>query len=119
MQYNSKEIYKEVSEENNISLASVKVVGDTVFLNINKRMKSPSSIILRIKGLGFFFLRNLKMQKFLEYEKNKGESGDKELINILEARVEDYKRYLEKKKQIKQYRIEHGEIVKPIIQEEE
>lgn len=118
MQYTSKEIYKEVSLENNIDLDKVKLVGNAIFQDINKRMKSPTSIILRIKGLGYFFLRNIKMKKFLELEKKKLEFKNEALIPILEDRLKDYERYIEKKQANKKYRIEHGEILKPIEEEE-
>lgn len=117
MQYTSKEIYKEVSEENNIPLNKVKLIGDIVFDELSKKIKSPNKIIIKIKGLGSFFLRKRKLENFIQSENTKGELTDFKLVETLEARLKEYEIYVQKKQKMQKLR-RNGEIIKPVIEEE-
>jgi hypothetical protein len=118
MQYTSKEIYQEVSIENDIAFEKVKLVGDVIFNELNSLMKAPPSLIIKIRNIGCFFLKKQKTKRFIQLEERKNEYTDRDLLNILEERMKDYDRYSEKKQIIQKIRRENGEVIKPVIEEE-
>lgn len=127
MQYTHSELYEEVNVKNDIPLHKVKFVGDVVFNSINKNLKEPDAIILKIKGIGKFFIRKTKLDKYIDILNNRYifaiTEEDRELINKkilrLQERQIDYKSYLEEKQRIKKLRHVHQKVIQPLIQEEE
>lgn len=123
-------IYKGVATNTNREYALVKSVGDSVFESLLKNIKKPKSLILKVRGIGSFYLRKQKLLQYIEsyrrfytdptYETTiKAISDDAESYerkrqqyeNFCE-RVEEYKEYSEKRKEIKQIR----NLTQPIIE---
>ncbi len=115
-------IYKSVSTKSNKDYDLVKSVGDAVFKSLLHNIKHPSSLILKVKGIGSFYMRHKKLRFHMESyrdfytnpENEKQKNAiiqneeefllkQKQYLNLFN-RVEDYKRYVAKKKMIKEIR---------------
>ena len=59
-------IYKQVSVSSEKSLEIVKSVGDKVFESLLKNFKKPPSLILKLRGLGYFYMRKNKLEEILK-----------------------------------------------------
>lgn len=127
MQYTHSELYEDASTKNTIPLHEVKFVGDIVFNAMNKNLKFPEEIILKIKHLGKFFMRNVKLNNELDLlgrrlAVEETEEGKKKLadrIELLQERRKDYDAYLSEKGAIKKIRREYQKPIKNNISEEE
>lgn len=113
-------VYKNVSESSQTDLNIVKSVGDQVFQSLLNNFKKPPSLILKVRGLGYFYMRKNKLLETLEKMKvteDRVEAGNltsyetpeyleerKKLKELLQKREQDYIRFLDKKKKIKELR---------------
>lgn len=115
-------IYKSVSIRSGKDYDLVKSVGDAVFKSLLYNIKHPSSLILKVKGIGSFYMRHKKLLLHIESyrdfytnpENEKQKNAiiqneeqfflkQKQYLNLFN-RVEDYKRYVAKKKIIREIR---------------
>lgn len=125
------DVYKKVGEDTNKSYDLIKSVGDSVFKNLLANIKKPECLILKVKGLGSFYLRKAKLAAYIEsyrrfytdptYERTQlaiqespetYENKQKQYFNFCE-RLKDYDRYLDKKKIIKEIRNKTQPVIKP------
>ena len=125
------DVYKTVSEDVNKSYDLVKSVGDSVFANLLANIKKPEKLILKVRGLGSFYLRKAKLASYIEsyrrfytdptYERTQlaiaesletYENKQKQYQNFCE-RMEDYERYVAKKKDIREIRNKTQPVIKP------
>ena len=129
MQATSNEIYSAVSLLTGVDQELVKAVGDTVFSSISSHMRQPTSLILKIKGLGSFILRKKKIVQEVERidrkiafpYRVKFETDEEALERkrLLMERLEEYERYFEKRAFIKKIRHANQKIIQPSVQEED
>lgn len=113
-------IYNEVALENELDPNIVKSVGDKCFQHLLKNFKKPLSLILKMRGLGYFYMRKNKLneflikldtseerynkEEFLQYETPVFIEHRKELKQVLLDRQLEYGRFIEKKQIIKSLR---------------
>ena len=124
MQTRINTIYERASEKNDLDYDLVKNIGDSIFMEWQKAMKDPPSVVIKVRGFGYFFLRKRVMQQ--EMEKIEGRfDGSKtpypieslesrwNFLNKLKLRWEEYKTYLESKDKIRKERaIQKSKIIK-------
>lgn len=123
MQAELKHIYSKLSKEKNISEDLLKAIGSSVFRETLDTIKNPPNLILKLKGIGRWFLRNGQMQRKIEYLEDyyKYSSGvlpeplgkyweNKELKEKLESLLVVYQEYLNEKNALRQKRRELGYI---------
>lgn len=113
-------IYNEVALESELDPTIVKSIGDKCFQNLLKNFKKPLSLILKMRGLGYFYMRKNKLneflikldnseerynkEEFLQYETPVFIEHRKELKQVLLDRQLEYGRFIEKKQIIKSLR---------------
>lgn len=117
------DLYRELEEEGVLSFKEAKSVGDAVFSALLKNIKKPPALILKVKGLGDFFLRRKKLSdQYLKLdalfntdnllpdilEKEKKYPGHiaerRATIDLIAQRLEEYERYVDKKLSIRRIR---------------
>lgn len=120
MQKVIKTVYKEVSISLEKPVEVIKSVGDKVFESLLKNFKKPPSLILKIRGLGYFYMRKNKLENTLsglEKTFNRIKEGNhlvyetpefieerRKLQSLLQERQTEYFKFLDKKKLIKELR---------------
>lgn len=117
MQSDYKEITKLTSLKTGIDEQVYKDLCNFLFLKTSNEMKKPKNLIIRLRGIGSWFLRMKRLKiKLGLYEKNNepdwsesiGIDGKEipEIIRIFKDRLSDYGRYIEKRNEIKKIRNE-------------
>lgn len=136
MQITLNSIYEELAKERNQEYALIKNVGDTVFKSLLKNFKEPPTIILKVKGIGQFYLRHQRLINDLESrrdfyyneENEKAIEVKKEnLEDFLERkrkyknfvdRLTDYATYIERKKEIREIRNKTQPLIEKRIEDD-
>lgn len=102
-------IYDDISKEKEIEVTLVKSVGSKIFETLMKNFKKPPSIILKLRGLGYFYMKRNKLTSYLERKKDFEEKAkeykltEEEIkekvrtIELLKKRMEEYDKFIEKK----------------------
>lgn len=127
MQTELKSIYKELSEGDPDKELLYKKVGDFVFESTQKKLKEFDSLVVKLPGIGIWFLRKSRLELVTDVWTDRSElplredfESDITFNNHLEkhlrfskfkSRLEDYKIFIEKKKKIKSIR---RELIPPI-----
>ena len=106
MQSEMKDVYKDLDKV-------YQDLGDFIFIKAKEHIEKPTALITRIENFGTFFLRKSKMEQrvkgFTEwYERNPPSDERPDLkekylenledIKIMEERLKDYEKYIEKRK---------------------
>lgn len=128
MQSDIKQIYKLTSARTGKQEDLYKEVGNFVQQEIYDQLKRPKSLILKVKGLGYWYLRKKKIEDFIrmyppyydiqgfdDFESEaalKKFENKQELYLLLKERLLDYKKFLEKKEIIKKLRNEFVKVPK-------
>lgn len=134
MQATSKELYANVVSNTGKDPALIKSIGDAVFYRLFTFFKYPESLICKLKGVGFWYMRKKKLNEYIhrwdsyymmepppayedlkqmrEYENNRRQ------FNILIERQKQYELYLKKKLEIRAIRYKTQPIQKPKTEEE-
>lgn len=126
MQSDIKNIYRLTAARTGRAEQMYKDLGNFVQQEIYNSLRKPKSLIIKVKGLGYWYLRKKKMQDFIrmyppyydiegfnDFESEaalKKFENKQELYLILKARLEDYKKFLDKKSETKQKRNEFNQI---------
>lgn len=129
MQSDHKQIYKLTSERTGKSEQLYKDLGNFVFTETNRLLRKPKSLVLKLKGIGSWYLRRKRMQIVIDtcahriIEKARDTFvSDKMYEEYLEKkeqylnfvdRLKDYEEYTEIKKEVKKKRIEAEILPKP------
>lgn len=122
MQSNIKTICKSLAKDKNLNEDLLKAVASSVFKELHDVQNLPPNLIIKLKGVGSWFLRKQQMERkiaFLEEEyKYSTEPPPTEMVGkywenkaikeLLEKRLEDYKTYLEQKSNMRQRRVDEG-----------
>lgn len=120
-----KHVYKTLSEETGKSEDLYKDVGSFIFKEVSKMLKEPSSLILKLKGVGTWHLRKSRMEiyvsEFTEPIHDQYTSQQtlddwvekrKRYMNFIE-RLKEYEKYLQIKKEISEKRNESQVLLEP------
>jgi hypothetical protein len=106
MQADSNYIYNKVSTDNQLDIDFVTAVGDFIQKEVANNLRSPESLIVKVKGLGNWHLRRMRLQSSFknlsEYDQSKIKSEEqKENLKLylerMKARLEEYDIYLSEK----------------------
>lgn len=125
MQANIKSIIKDVAKKENMDADLLQAVASTVFKELRLNQEKPKSLIIKLKGIGSWFLRKQQMERKLAFleeyyhysehntpddksEKTAKYWENKEIKEVLEERLKDYDRYLSGKNEVKRQRLEGG-----------
>ena len=135
MQTNHLDIYAELAKEKGTSEQTFKDIGSFVFRETAKMLKEPTSLILKLKGIGSWHLRKKRMEIFIKEYPHFGENLTREdfpsdasyenhaekhqmYINF-QQRLKEYEKYLEIKSKIRKKRYESQTLLEPVNREGE
>lgn len=135
MQTSYSDIYKELAEENKIDEQIYKDIGSFIFKETADMLKNPSSLILKLKGIGSWHLRKKRMEIVVNEWTDRSEIKQREeftsqyayedywekhkrYINF-QQRLLEYDEYIRIKKEIRQKRNEVQTVIRPPEGEEE
>lgn len=125
MQSDNNEIYRLTAERTKEDQDLYKDIGNYIFKSLYNNMKNPKSIILKLKGLGYWYLRKTRIEFIVkkEYTKPKQKEGffgdlaiDEynnkiRLQNVFKERLVEYEEYVRIKKEVKKLRNEYLESI--------
>ena len=108
MQSDNNQLYKITAEKTKKSETIYKDVGNFIFKSLSVNMRKPPSLILKLKGVGFWYLRRQRMaihmgridldQNSLNYEEKKV------LADVFEARLKEYDQYIKERNDLRNER---------------
>lgn len=104
-------------------------IGNFIQKELSEQLRKPNTLIIKLKGVGSWYLRKMRMEIMLsyfpDYYEIEGYSdfpspnaflnfiNKQELYKIFKARLKDYEKYLEIKRFIRQERNKTQVILKP------
>lgn len=131
MQSETKHIYKQTAERTGEDEQTYKDIGNTIFTYLNGKLRKPPSLIIKLKGVGSWYLRKKRMQIIVdvfppdpertEFESEYGilrHENKVELFNLFKERLKDYEKYLEIRNQIRTKRRETQKLLEPTERED-
>jgi hypothetical protein len=133
MQSDYKEIAKITSQRTAGNEQLYKDICSTVFTSLNKNFRKPPSLILKLKGIGMWYLRRQRMRIILEhfppdFEKTEEDFESKfgaiehnnriELFTIFKERLLDYDKYVEERDAVRKIRHATQQLLTPPPEEE-
>lgn len=104
MQSDKNEIYKITAERTGELAELYKNVGDFIFKALADQMRRPQSIIIKLKGLGYWYLRKSRMDAVAD--QRIPYKHDAELQSIFKERLKEYNKYIEIRNEIRRKRDE-------------
>lgn len=116
MQANSTTIYNTVSTDCNLDLDFVTAVGDFMQKEIADNLRHPDSLIVKVKGLGGWHLRKVRLQNSFDnlskvpMESLRNDESRESFVLYLQRmkeRLADYDNYIKDKSQMKQLKDEY------------
>lgn len=128
MQSDHKEIYKLTASRTGEPEQMYKDIGNFVFAELYAKLRKPQSLIIKLKGVGTWYLRKQRMELMVnmfppDFDKNPEEFESKysllkyenkvELYNIFRDRLEDYKKYIEIRDNTRKIRYENQPLLEP------
>ncbi len=120
MQKTCNDIYSQVAQKYSLDTDMVKFVGDSVFAEVNIKLRKPSSLIIKIRHLGSFFMRRNNLLKYVA--RNEVKELEEQIrydLELFKERVREYEKYIEKRDKLRKKRYETQEIIQPLVQEED
>ncbi len=126
MQTNNNELYRLTAEKTGKSEQQYKDIGNFVFASLYSNMRKPKTLILKLKGVGAWYLRKKRMQIMIEhfppnFSKTKEDFTSEysllkyenkvDLFNLFSARIKDYEEYIELRDKIRQERYKDQKII--------
>jgi hypothetical protein len=133
MQSDPKTIYKTAAEKSEGSEQLYKDIGNMVFKELYDMFRRPPSLIVKLRGVGSWYLRRQRMQIALEAFPATGpdlsvtntnetlirHENKKELHEIFKLRLKDYEDYIELRNQIRKERYGTQTLLEPPTGEEQ
>jgi hypothetical protein len=116
MQADSNYIYNKVSKEHNIDIEFVTSVGNFMQKEVANNLRRPEALILKVKGLGAWHLRRVRLEKSFNnlskvdpstLKDDDSRESLKEYLQLMKDRLDDYKVYLEEKSKMKRIKDEY------------
>lgn len=117
MQSDIKDIYKITSSRTGVSEQIYKDLGNFIFKDVKSNLEKPKSLIIKLKGIGYWYLKLKKMKEAISYFPLHYEIdgfsdfpseqallkfiNKQELYKIFKARLLDYQDYITIKEEIK------------------
>ena len=95
MQSDYRQIYKELAEENNKPEQLYKDIGNFIFQETYNMLRNPTSLIIKLKGVGNWHLRKKRMEIVVNEYPDRGLEKTRENFESDSS----YQEYLDKKKQ--------------------
>ena len=120
MQSDYKEIYKLTAKRTSKNEVLYKDIGNFVFTELYNMLRKPNSLIIKLKGIGFWFLRRKRLAGVIklypaDYEKKQEDfsseygflknENKKEIHALFMERLKDYEEYAEEKEKSEQKEI--------------
>lgn len=136
MQTDHNELYKKTALRTGKQEEIYKEIGNFVFKSLSQHIKRPEKLIIKLKGVGRWYLRKNRMEQTLELFppdfENRPKEGDGiyerlkilqyenkvEIYNLFKQRVEDYKKYVEQKSKIREIRNATQQLLEPEREED-
>lgn len=119
MQTDANETYRLTAERTGKSEDLYKEIGKAVFQELYNNIRRPKKLIVKLKGVGTWYLRRSRIEKTVDLFppdfENKPEETDYflkilayenkiEIYNLFKERIEDYKRYIDQRQKIRTIR---------------
>jgi len=132
MQTDWNELYRLTAERTGKSEDLYKEIGNAVFRSLAANVKRPKTLIIKLKGVGSWFLRKTRIEKTVElfppnFDKKPNDDDYKlkilsyenkvEIYNLFKERIEDYKNYVAQKKRIQEIRRQTQKLIEPTNEE--
>lgn len=116
------------AEKHDISEQIYKDIGNFVFAALYAEMRRPSKLILKLKGVGFWYLRKKRMEIVLkeyplDYSKTETDfsskfglfkyENKKEIHNIFKLRLQEYEQFIADRNEVRKLRNEPKALLGP------
>lgn len=131
MQSDHKEIYKLTAKRTEKAEQTYKDLGNFVFASLAANLRKPKSLIIKLKGVGSWYLRKRRMevtvaQREPHIDRKQFDTEDqlrewlekKEMYNIFKARLVDYEEYIKDRNTVRKIRYETQIPLEPITRED-
>jgi hypothetical protein len=133
MQTDHKELYTLTGLRTGNDEQIYKDIGIFMFNKLSKTLRRPNKLIIKLKGVGTWYLRKKRMEEALkwfpeDFDKTEKEfeterevlrfENKKEVYRIFVDRLEDYKNYLAVRDSIRKIRYETQTLLEPINRED-
>lgn len=129
MQSDDKSIYDLTSKRTGKPTQLYKDVGTFVFSSLYEKLRKPKSLILKLKGVGSWYLRKKRMETLMSYypeDYDKKEidveimsplsilnyENKREMFLLFKERLAEYERYITLRNEIRQERFKTQTIIK-------
>jgi hypothetical protein len=130
MQSDDKQIYEITSKRTGKPTQLYKDVGTVVFSSLYEKLRKPKTLILKLKGVGSWYLRKKRMETLLsyypvDYDKMPLDSVElmsphsilrhenkKEMYSMFKERLAEYEKYIALRNEIRQERFKTQTIIK-------
>lgn len=134
MQSDWKEIYKLTAARTGKSEQRYKEVGNFVFAKLYETLRRPKTLITKLKGIGTWYLRRKRMRIVVDvfppdFDKKPEDFPTKldlfayenrvEIYRLFQERLEEYKKYIELRDEIRKKRYETQKLLEPLKGEDE
>lgn len=119
MQTTVKQVYKKVAESILYSEEIVKSIGDQVFETLLENFRTPPSLIIKVRGLGYFYMRKNKLEDQIKNvetilaKASNEEYKSSEIPELLEKKIKLKELLLERQKEYNQF-LEKKNIIKKL-----
>ena len=129
MQSDHKQVYKFTAQRTGRNEQMYKDLGNFVFTEVLSHMKKPTCLIIKLKGIGTWWLRKKRMEIILgEWdERAKVKTRDQfesdnafntyleehEMVKIFEDRLKEYEEYIEIRNRLRKERYENTVLLEP------
>lgn len=116
MQSDYKQAYKTTAKRTGKDETLYKDIGNFVFAHLYSMFRKPKSLIIKLKGIGFWFLRKKRLKGVIDmyppdFERNPEEfsseysflrnENKKEMYVLFQERLKEYDSYIEERKMIR------------------
>lgn len=129
MQSDDKIIYDITSKRTGKPTQIYKDVGTYIFSSLYEKLRKPKSLIIKLKGVGSWYLRKKRMETLMsyypdDYDKKEIDTeimsplsiityeNKKELFLLFKERLAEYERYIALRNEIRQERFKTQTIIK-------
>lgn len=133
MQSNNKEIYEVTAERTKKPVELYRALGEVVFTSVYKHLRRPKSLIIKLRGIGTWWLRKRRMEIVLDFfppdfDKKPEDflhplsliahENKVEIYNILKERMVEYEEYIKVRNEVRKERWKTQPLIKPNLDKE-
>lgn len=133
MQSDHKEIYKLSAKRTGKDEVLYKDIGNFVFAELYSMFRKPKSLIIKLKGVGFWFLRRKRLFGVInmyppDFEKKQEDfsseyaflknENKKEIYTLFQERLKEYESYAQEKTVVRKERNKTQFLLKPKSEDE-